>query len=558
MRRHWVAVVMLLLLLPAHITTAEPTQGPLSPASSPIQQATTFLLDHVDAQGCIGGARVTAWSTMALVAAGHGPHSPAPSGATLVDGLKACEPGRVLQGEELTAIQRHLLAIIAAGEDPTDFNGRNWVQEVRSRATSQGFFDPNNPNSLNNDIFGILALIAAGASPQESAIVNASDRIMANQNNDGGWGHSTSLMGGTSDTDMTAAALLALQRAKRIHAEHPTATNALSYLQERARDTDETDRPGCFSTRHDLSNPDLDSTAWAILGLLALHQDPRAAPWTQPQNPWACLLSLQHENGGFPPAPGAHPSPWPTAYAMLALTGSPFATIHPDMQRPTAHISTSADPTTSTTVQLTAENVSFASWLHEDGELTSGTIIQWTPQRAGQHNFTILLLDENGLAATQNHPLMVLEPPAEGADDTESSPLGPDIYLRFDVPPSWPAHQPLLLRLEGSHNETEHRIDWGDGNTTQWLPLKTHQHTYTQPGTYTISAWAKTPDSRLHGPIQQTLIVQPSDPETEAGDEASTQAPTGPAELPGTIWPLFAFMLLILLMTRLSQRRRNP
>lgn len=556
-------IMGLLLAGAGPVTTGEPAQGdgPLVPPVEAIDSAVTFILEHMDAQGCISGsAGTTAWAAMAIVAAGHDPHGPGPHGASLVDGLKACEPGRMVFGEELTAIQRHLLAVVAVGGDPTSFNERDWEQEVRNAATTQGFFDPLNPNSLNNDMFGILSLMAAGATPTDSAVKNAADRLVDHQNRDGGWGHSTSLVGNTSDTDMTAAALQALLRAQRIDAEDAVARDALTYLESRIRDTDGSDYPGCFSPRDDIPNPDTDSTAWGVLSLLAVHQDPRAEPWGTHGGPWGCLKGLQKENGGFPAAPGASAAPWPTTYAVIALTGSPFSTIKPDMERPEATITTSGTHHVHEEVTLRAQEVAFAGWLHENGTHWQGTTVTWTPHKEGVHRFSLLLLDENGLAASLDHPVLVLPEPSpddppihENDTHPEETELFPwDITLQ--APDTAIVGQEIQIHVSYHPQERGQaiRIDWGDGSLSQWIEQDTAAHAYAQAGDYTITAWARTVDGVLSQPIQAKIQVH------EAEGPTGGAPPTLLEELPGPVLIPLLVITLILFHHGRHKSREGP
>ncbi len=544
--------MLLTLPLSAAETGPSPAAGPLMPPDATLDEAIAYLLDHADDDGCIGGARLTAWSVLALVAAGHDPHAPTEKGPSLVDGLKTCEPGRVVTDREpLTSLQRHVLAIVAAGEDPTDFNGRDWVREIRDHANgSLGFMDPNNPNSHNNDMFGILALAVAGTPNDDGVIQAAADKLLANQNNDGGWGFTAD---GDSDTDMTGAALQALVRAGRLTATDPAAQQALDFLIQRSLDTQSSDHAGCLSTSANMTGADLDSTSWGLLGLLAIHQDPRDTPWDNTPwdiggGPWQCLKAMQEEDGGFPTAPGASTSPWPTTYAILALTGAPFGTLDDDAGRPEAEITISATPRAAQLLQLQAQGVAFASWQQENGTIHTGTTIEWTPRSTGLHNFTLLLIDEHGLSATQRYPVLVEADESAGTDknDTQEKPpqdetLRTPLSLELAVNETTTTDTIVTLHLAtAGANATAYRVDWGDGVLTDWENMDRLQHEYTKPGTYTISAWAKDGDENTHGPVQTTIEV---DKARETDTDNLQEAPLGPVAVTA------AFLLLVTLST---------
>lgn len=526
-----------LLLLPLAVVStpdSAPAPGPLMPGHPALDDAVAFLLDHVDEDGCLGGARLTAWSVLALVATDHDPHAPTVNGASLVDGLKACEPGRVItNGEALTSLQRHVLAIVAASEDPTDFNGRNWIQEIRRHANASfGFMDPNNPNSHNNDMFGILALAAAGTPSDDGVIQAAADKLLSNQNNDGGWGFTPS---GSSDTDMTGAALQALVIAERLDPGDEAAKNALAFLTQRAQDTDESDHPGCLSTGANMTNPDMDSTSWGLLGLLALQQDPRDNPWNQGGGPWQCLMDNQREDGGFPSAPSASTSPWPTTYVILALAGAPFGTLHDDAPRPQADITANTTPRVGEPLELHAEGVAFASWQQENGTIHSGTTIQWTPPSSGVHNFTLLLVDAHGRAATAPYPVLVEaetqeppptdEPTEPGSETPQNDPEPVPMDIDLAVNDTATTGETVTLQISTQPTAMTYRVDWGDGTLTDWASEDHLQHEYNEPGTYTISAWAQDENGDTHGPRQATIHVQAT---PESQEPQLVESPIGP------------------------------
>ncbi len=539
-----VALVLILGVGLANEAEAGSSPGPLAPPTKVLDDAVTFLWDHVDEDGCVSGsARNTAWAVMAITAAGQDPHQTGQTGKSLVEGLKACEPGRMLFGEHLTSLQRHLLAIVAAGEGPTDFNGRDWEQEIRSAATSNGFFDPNRPNGLNDDMFGILALAAAGAPPSDPDIQNAADRLLDNQNNDGGWSHSTSITDDGSDTDMTAAALQALVHAERITPGDEVTESALDFLEKRATDTDNGEHPGCLSPRSDLPQSDTDSTSWGILGLLAVHEDPRDLPWGTHGGPWNCLLELQQDDGGFPAAPGANSAPWPTAYVIIALTGSPFATIAPDMDRPSARFHVDETPIRNQSMTLHAQDVPYASWQHEEGTIHAGTTIQWTPATSGIHNFSILLLDDHGLAGIARHPVLVLEAPISQENGTHpitkeaQAPQVGRFVLHAPTTTHTGTATTIRFTLENVHTPAAYRLDWGDGNVTNWLNAPQAEHTYEEPGQHTVTGWARTTNGTLYGPEQRTLHVD-NDPAAAQND------PLIPKEIPDAA-SMMAFSLIL-------------
>jgi prenyltransferase beta subunit len=81
---------------------------------------------------------------------------------------------------------------------------------------------------LNDDFWGVMALVAAGLDPDASdAIQDSVSFILANQDEDGGWSWGG---GQPSDVDDTAAAIMALIAAGHSPGSAPVA-DGLSYLK---------------------------------------------------------------------------------------------------------------------------------------------------------------------------------------------------------------------------------------------------------------------------------------------------------------------------------------
>ena len=101
-----------------------------------------------------------------------------------------------------------ILAITALGQDPTKFGSQDYIAELKSFYNSGQIGDP---ATLNDDYFGILALVSAGL-PTSDTIINGSKTfILSHQNSDGGWSWSTSA---TSDSNDTAVAIMSLVAAE--------------------------------------------------------------------------------------------------------------------------------------------------------------------------------------------------------------------------------------------------------------------------------------------------------------------------------------------------------
>ena len=109
-----------------------------------------------------------------------------------------------LDSNSAIAYEAPILALVAAGENPKTFAQTDYVERLKS------FFDGTqlgDSQTLNDDIFGLLALTSAGENKTGSLVQSLNVFILNHQNSDGGWGFSLSA---DSDSNMTAAAICAL------------------------------------------------------------------------------------------------------------------------------------------------------------------------------------------------------------------------------------------------------------------------------------------------------------------------------------------------------------
>ncbi len=206
-----------------------------------------------------------------------------------------------------------MLALTAAGEDPRTYPDEDWGAKMKSFAGENQLGDP---DFLNDDIWGILALRSAGVPVSDRVIQNSKTFLLQNQNDDGGWAWN---VGGDSDTNDTAGAIMALLEVGMIKSD-TAIQKAILYLKSAQNDD------GGFP--YDPQSPwgtdsDGNSTAWGIMAINKLGEDPKSSTWTKNPNPVDFLLSLQDENGEFWWMPGSKGF-GATTDAVIALIGKSF------------------------------------------------------------------------------------------------------------------------------------------------------------------------------------------------------------------------------------------
>ncbi|XOB41184.1 MAG: DUF4430 domain-containing protein [Candidatus Nealsonbacteria bacterium] len=232
------------------------------------------------------------WITMALVAAGEIDLD--------LNHLKE------VTGNLATDYEKTILALIAAGENPKTFSNIDFVTQLKS------FYQNNqigSPDLLNDDFWGILALVSAGESISDQIIQDSKNFILNNQNENGGWSYA---LLGQSDTNDTAAAIMALLEAG-ISSQDPAIIKAIDYLKSSQNDD------GGFPYLP-AGPSDSGSDGWVISAIYKLGQDP--FDWQKnDQNPVDHLKSLQKADGSFKwIASEDKDYPILTAYAVIALT----------------------------------------------------------------------------------------------------------------------------------------------------------------------------------------------------------------------------------------------
>lgn len=283
---------------------------PLQITDTEVANALDYLRGEQATDGSIGGFSASAWVTMAIAAAGEDPHDwKIGANPSLIDYLAA----NANNATSTTDYARMILAIEAAQENSTNFGGIDFIAQLKA---SYDGIQIGDESLVNDDFWGVMALISAGEDSGSDIIQNSLLFIKDCQQPDGGWGFDAIASWGT-DVDSTAAAIMALIAA----GESPNSTaviNGLAYIR-----ANQSDNGGFLSW----GATNADTNAWAISAIVAAGQDPTSADWTNNNNtPVDDLMGFQQGNGQFHWQDGT-PGAWPcqtTAYAIQALLGNPY------------------------------------------------------------------------------------------------------------------------------------------------------------------------------------------------------------------------------------------
>lgn len=321
-------VLLVSIMMMAFATPAVAySEYPLRPDDVEIDSALDYLRGIQAADGSIGSYSDSAWAIMAISAAGEHPERWQVGGVSVVDYLR--NNASLLSGEFNlgTAYGRVVLAIIAAGENPSAFGtgdptyapGGDYLSMLKGLHNGTQFTDGFGAEDLlNDDFWGLIAIIAAREPASSSLVTTTKTFIKNSQAEDGGWcwGTVTNPWYDGSDVDDTAAAIMALMAA----GENPgsvTISDGFSYLSS------EQNISGGFIA---YGAPNLGSTNWAVSAMKSARQNPESSHWTPGTvNPVDYILGFQETEGSF-----YDPGAWTpareknTANSIVSLVGKSY------------------------------------------------------------------------------------------------------------------------------------------------------------------------------------------------------------------------------------------
>ncbi|MBI4079023.1 MAG: hypothetical protein HY429_01870 [Candidatus Levybacteria bacterium] len=311
-------------------------------ADALVDNGINFLKSKQDDTGRItnGFSNPSQWAAVAFSAAGVPIDTVKNPSVSLRDFLLSHPPAATSTVSDWEAA---LLAVVAAGDDPTNFGTVNYVSHIESAYNNQQIGET---YLLNDDMFGLLALIASGSTADATITQDTLNFIIDHQAADGSfsWSPDTTCQFCDTSDDMTAAAIQALQAAKDSGMAY-TGTNTLLSLDSalaNARDVliSHQNADGGFGY---FGTSDADTTSWAlmafnVLGLGVSSQATLAKNW---------LTAQQSASGGFPSYSGDDTTT--TSHALIALLGKGwllYMFVPPSItQAPTPTASVTSTPT---------------------------------------------------------------------------------------------------------------------------------------------------------------------------------------------------------------------
>lgn len=262
--------------------------------------ALNWLSSQVDSDGIIKTIGMTEWAAMAYYQADE----LAPK--ALRKAVKAYDP----DSSSATDLERHILALKTVYGNPHDQNGENYVQQLYNKHFHAGQIG--NEDYLNDDIWGVIALLSAGQKVNSTELKQAIRFILDHQLEDGSFSYSTSLEIGDADT--TAAALRALKLAQKkgsVVELKPAIQATKTYLESTQR------LDGGFAYDAQTIDSNSATTAWVSMALN------KPGAWKiNKRHPWTYFSWSAQGDGSFAWIVGLDGDALTTAYVAEALARS--------------------------------------------------------------------------------------------------------------------------------------------------------------------------------------------------------------------------------------------
>lgn len=320
-----------------------------------IDNAVNYLRSQQKTDGQIDGfSGVSDWASMAFSALDIDISTiSTASGQTLDFYLRNNPPAT---NNSSTDWSRRILAVTADNKNPYDYSGINLVDELKTYYKNNQI---GNEIAINDDIFGLLALVASRESTSSAIITDTTSFIISHQHTDGSFSYSSDpAIGG--DIDDTASSIISLMAAKTQGVDvanlQTAIDNAKNYLlSHQNSDGGFAYDPDPITSWDTTSN--VSTTSWVVMALAALGMSSDVS-FISAQN---YLLSTQQSDGSFPYQPIYPPGDtFDTSYVITALKGVfwPIKIFSGDIPTVIPTITSTPTPTPTSTPTPTPINIS--------------------------------------------------------------------------------------------------------------------------------------------------------------------------------------------------------
>jgi len=284
-----------------------------------VNKILAYLESQQDETGKILDGNMTDWAIMSFGANGQYADDIAQgTGKTLLEYEKEYNLDSSSDLNPCASYPRHVLALLAAGVSPDDPAIVGLDNEMNA-CYVDGIYGQ---NGINDDVFALLALLAIDTDTHEEIIGSLISEIESWQLDSGAfsWPDWYDPTQKTAGDDITGAAINALKYAQNKGAdiENNIFGNATAYLKT----TQQTDGGWGYGAT------DIMTTSWVLMGLNALGQTQTDWQTQNNKNPWIPLVENLHEDGYYESvwSPGT-PDWFAMKHAVPALLGASWPII---------------------------------------------------------------------------------------------------------------------------------------------------------------------------------------------------------------------------------------
>ncbi len=277
------------------VTKAQPVSGGTIVISLPhaefdLGRALLFLEKIQKSDGSFGGDLYTDWAAVAV--------SATDSGRLMQDRIRSYFKTHSALQPSVTDNERRALALLALGENPYSFEGKNYIQPILDSFDGVQFGDA---LLVNDDIFALIPLLSAGYTEKDVLIEKDIAFVVSKQRTDGSW---------EGSVDLTAAAVQALVPFKHREDVSFSLKKAADYLEHAQQSN------GGFRSVY--------TTSWAGGAMHAL-----GASWVKDGKSISDYFARQQAADGavLPDTDTKENRVWATSYAIPAVIGKSWSAI---------------------------------------------------------------------------------------------------------------------------------------------------------------------------------------------------------------------------------------
>jgi len=286
-----------------------------SQISGTVSKILTYLKSRQDPDGKISDGTITDWSIMSFGANNqYADDIRKLGGQSLLDYEKNYNLDDSSDLNACASYPRHILALLSAGIDTQDQVIQGLKKKIEISCHENGVYGL---PGINDDVFGLIALLAVNTPLSDPIIDDILSTIKADQTSDGAFTWS-----GWAGADITGAAINALKYAqtKGANINNEIFNTAKGYLKSTQ----------LIDGGWGYDSSDIMTTSWVLMGINALHEGQQQWFTASGTNPWYPLVNQLKADGFYESAWAPGTVDWfAMKHAVPALFGKSWPLVMP-------------------------------------------------------------------------------------------------------------------------------------------------------------------------------------------------------------------------------------